>query len=133
MARCASTSPHRGEIVVRGAKLSGSAVWRERGAYLQHGSILLRDSQHLLQAAMRPAPGSDALGTPPAASLATCLPATPTWATVASALERALRERVTDRHPANGDVSPDHAAMPDAGLVARHKERFLDPTWLWRR
>ena len=46
--------PSPGEIVVQGAKISGSAVWRERGAYLQHGSILLHDGQQRLRSAMIP-------------------------------------------------------------------------------
>lgn len=34
-----------GEIAVRGQKLVASAVWRDRGAFLQQGSILLADRQ----------------------------------------------------------------------------------------
>lgn len=118
--------PAQGEIVVGEAKLVGSAVWRERGAYLQHGSILLEDSQHLVRAAMRapqPAP-------PPAASLSTCLPHTPTWDTVATALERALRDCVLTRQ--RGAVD-DHAIHLDASTLARLEMHFRDPAWLWRR
>jgi lipoate-protein ligase A len=123
--------PSPGEIVVRGAKLSGSAVWRERGAYLQHGSILLHDGQHRLQAAMIPSASIAAI--PQAASLASCLPSLPTADGVASALEDALRRTVLERHTAGGSVTRDDGALPDEGLIGRHEERFRDAAWLWRR
>ena len=118
--------PAPGEIVVGGAKLVGSAVWRERGAYLQHGSILLADSQHRLQHARRtaqPAP-------PSAATLNACLTPGPEWDTVATALEEALRGTVAARH--RGALSG-HTVALDANEITRHEVRFRDPTWLWRR
>jgi lipoyl(octanoyl) transferase len=41
-------APVSGELVADGRKLVGSAQVREGGAFLQHGSILLDDDQHLL-------------------------------------------------------------------------------------
>src|SRR5690606_37360242 len=41
--------PPEGELVVRCAKLAGSAVWWSRGGYLNHGSILLHHAQHELE------------------------------------------------------------------------------------
>ncbi len=118
--------PAPGEIVVRGAKLVGSAVWRERGAYLQHGSILLADSQHRLQHARR-----SAQPTPPAAAtLNACLTPPPAWDTVATALEEALRGTVSARH--TGALSGDAVPL-DVNEITRHEVRFRDPTWLWRR
>jgi lipoate-protein ligase A len=124
-------APSAGEIVVGGAKISGSAVWRERGTYLQHGSILLHDGQHRLPSAM--ISGSDYGLMPSAASLATCLPATPKAEDVAAALENALRNDIANRHSAGGSVTNDDAALPDSALIARHEARFRDETWLWRR
>jgi lipoate-protein ligase A len=40
--------PSDGEIVLEGRKLVGSAQWRRDGALLQHGSILIRDDQALI-------------------------------------------------------------------------------------
>ncbi len=40
--------PVAGELVAEGRKLVGSAQVRDGGAFLQHGSILLDDDQHLL-------------------------------------------------------------------------------------
>lgn len=120
--------PAAGEIVVLGAKLVGSAVWRERGAYLQHGSILLEDHQDRLRHAMCADVGPPALQA--SATLAATLPSPPSWMTVASALEQALRSAVAARH---GDVLSADAPPLDEAEVARHEVRFADPAWLWRR
>ena len=42
--------PAAGELVVNGRKLVGSAQWRDEGAMLQHGSILVEDDQPLVSA-----------------------------------------------------------------------------------
>src|SRR6478672_8273798 len=41
-------TPAEGELVAQGAKLVGSAQWRDAGALLQHGSILVDDDQSSL-------------------------------------------------------------------------------------
>ncbi len=120
--------PAAGEIVVRGAKLVGSAVWRDRGAYLQHGSILLEDHQGRLRDAMRSDVGTPALS--PTATLAGVLSSPPSWTAVADALELALRSAVAARH---GSVLSADAPPLDESEVARHEVRFSDPAWLWRR
>lgn len=133
--------PAAGEIMVDGAKLVGSAVWRERGAYLQHGSILLHDDQSLLATAMiapltdippREAPPRQApppQAPPPAASLNTWFAARqltpPTWSDVAHALDHTLAEQ--------SDVT---SLQFDASLLAQAEriEGDLAKTeWLWRR
>ena len=126
--------PAPGEIVVLHAgvraKLVGSAVWRDRGAYLQHGSILLQDEQGRLSEATI----GHVTTPPPAASLATCLAVTPSWDAVATALEQALAASVA-RAPALAEeciaVPEDDLLDPDA--IAQHDARFCDPRWLWRR
>ncbi len=120
--------PAPGEIVVQGAKLVGSAVWRERSAYLQHGSILLEDHQDRLQNAMCVSSGTTSLRA--SATLASALPSPPSWAEVATALENALRSAVSARH---GGVLSADAPPLDERDVARHEVRFADPAWLWRR
>src|SRR5918993_1263494 len=47
--------PAAGEVVVGGRKLVGSAQWRDDGAMLQHGSILVEDDQSLVSALARSA------------------------------------------------------------------------------
>jgi lipoate-protein ligase A len=120
-------APAVGEIEVRGAKLVGSAVWRERGAYLQHGSILLHDDQRqLVDAAL---PIADTHRPLPAASLsALCTAAgrpVPEWSDVADALEMALCEQVSAR-----------PMSLDATLIEATKQlvpQFTSDAWLWRR
>lgn len=122
-------APAAGELAVHGRKLVGSAVWRTPHAYLQHGAILVRDTQHRLAAFRRgerapePAPHATDLErwlAPSAASLAEC---------VTTALHSAWQT--------TGHVS----AMPSA-LAARtgcddrmraHTAALGDPDWLWRR
>ena len=119
--------PAAGEIVVDGRKLVGSAVWRQGGAYLQHGSILLADDQpQLATAALCPMPLP-----PPAATLATCAPRQAEWALVADALSAALRETLDT--VADGAVTPFAPGRDFAPRVADHGRRFADPAWLWRR
>jgi lipoate-protein ligase A len=122
--------PASGEIVVGGAKLVGSAVWRERGAYLQHGSILLRDDQSLLSAAMCVSPSTADIPLGTATSLAACLALPPSWEQVADALELALRSAVEHRHA--GELSAQPVVL-DAEVLARHEIHYRDPAWLWRR
>ena len=112
--------------MVDGAKLVGSAVWRERGAYLQHGSILLHDDQSLLANAMIAAPTA---ATPQAASLNAWFTARqlapPTWSHVADALDQALAEQY-DVTPLELDASPSAAAD-------RIERDWSNAQWLWRR
>ncbi|MCC6244209.1 MAG: hypothetical protein IT353_15305, partial [Gemmatimonadaceae bacterium] len=131
--------PSRGEIEVGGAKLVGSAVWRERGAYLQHGTILLENDQGRLARArdvpirtddtVQPAQQPEA-SMSGVTSLAQCLAHPPNWEAVADALEGALRSQLSHRHA--GELSP-AAVVVDAGAIERHEVRFRDPHWLWRR
>jgi lipoate-protein ligase A len=66
--------PVAGELMIDGRKLAGSAQWREDGALLQHGSILVEDDQRALAgllvssapAPLAPATLREALGRPPA-------------------------------------------------------------------
>lgn len=78
--------PDEGEITVGGRKLVGSALLRQDGALLQHGSILLEDDQSLLNDLLPP----DELRPAPAGTLRQALGTTPSVATVADALFAAL-------------------------------------------
>ena len=101
-----------GEISVDGLKLVGSALLRQEGALLQHGSILLDDDQHLLEQLL---PAGEAPAAP-AGTLRRALGRTPPVADVAQALFAAL-------HPA-GDVEltaleSDPRLMSDAADAER--------------
>jgi lipoyl(octanoyl) transferase len=63
------------EVLVEGRKLLASAQWRSRGAFLQHGSLLLTDRQPELPGLMRDAAARDIK--PMSVSLAELLGAVP--------------------------------------------------------
>ncbi len=88
-ASCFAT-PVGGEVLVTGRKLVGSAQVRKRGAFLQHGSILLDGSQAIIAAVSR---------MPHVASAATTLFAElgrrVTWDEVVEAILQAWRDEGT--------------------------------------
>jgi lipoate-protein ligase A len=115
--------PAAGELVLDRRKLVGSAQWRDDGALLQHGSILVDDDQAALPGLMhQPAPAP-----PPAATLRTALGRAPAPPEVAEHLFAAIRA-VAD--PTAEPFELDDRTRGDAlALAARHR----DPEWIWRR
>jgi lipoate-protein ligase A len=121
--------PTGGELVLDGLdgarKLVGSAQWRDEGALLQHGSILLADDQRTVgELAMHPLPP-----VPAPATLADALGRLPTLEEVGTALFAAARDQLAP------DASPLGAAelatlMEQAAARAAH---YRDPAWTWRR
>jgi lipoyl(octanoyl) transferase len=112
--------PAAGELVIGSRKLVGSAQLRERGALLQHGSILLDDDQSRV-AELAAQPLTPAL---PAATLRGFLHRAVTHREVSDALRAAL----ADAEGEPGEL--------DAGEAARfavlHRTRFSSPEWTWR-
>jgi lipoate-protein ligase A len=115
--------PTRDELVLDGRKLVGSAQWREEGAFLQHGSILVDDDQGLIaRLSLRPLPP-----VPPPATLREALGRAPAPAELADALLAAVREREDpDAGPWVGDDDL-------AAATTRLRPRYLDDAWTWRR
>jgi lipoate-protein ligase A len=115
--------PSGGEIVVDGQKLVGSAQWRDDGALLQHGSILVENDQVTLlslmcePAAMPPRP----------ATLREILGRVPDASEVARALFAAVR-RMED--PDASSMGHDEYAALD---TSRYLDIYRDPEWTWRR
>jgi lipoate-protein ligase A len=115
--------PVAGEIIAGGRKLVGSAQWRERGALLQHGSILVDDDQALASALLTvPAP-------PPAApatlhGLLGRVPAADEFA-AAFADSLALLEAVAPL-----PLELDHELQTAARAL---EERYESDAWTWRR
>jgi lipoate-protein ligase A len=105
-------TPVGGEVVIAGRKVIGSAQWREDGAFLQHGSILLDGSQAVLRTVNRePAHQDEAT-------------------TVRAALGRNVSfDEMTDAI-VRGWGEPLH---PCAGPSIRRSTLFADPAWTWRR
>jgi lipoate-protein ligase A len=114
--------PAAGELVVDGRKLVGSAQWRDQGAMLQHGSILVEDDQPLVSSL-----ADDVALPPPAATLAASLGRAPAVDEVASALFDTVREiECPDADELRIDSALESA---QARLVAR----YVDDCWTWRR
>ncbi len=119
--------PAAGEIMVNGRKLVGSAVWRQGGAYLQHGSILLADDQALLVAAAdAPLPMP-----PPAASLEECAPSHAHWALVVDAIATSLAEVATASR--DGSIAAFVPSHDFPRRVASQRAVLDRVDWLWRR
>jgi lipoate-protein ligase A len=116
--------PGEGEIVVGGAKLIGSAQWREDGALLQHGSILLEDDQPRI-ARLRP-PDTPATPIAPAATLTGALGRPVSYAEVRDALVASLAEALGTTPPPldPSRLQPIHYTL---------SQEVADPSWTWRR
>ena len=114
--------PSPGELTARGRKLAGSAQWREHGALLQHGSILVDGDQSAVSSLLRepiaPSPGP--------ATLRALLGRTPAVGEVRAALFDAVR-----RHEDAGARELTRDAML-AAAAAQLRPRYEDPTWTWR-
>ena len=119
-------TPGEGELVAQGSKLVGSAQWRDEGALLQHGSILVEDDQSSLPAFAAAGADTGNGSIPQPATLHTLLGRAPDVAEVASAMFDAVRsledEEATEL--AEGEIR---------GETMRHIPHFLDEGWTWRR
>ena len=114
--------PSEGELVIGTRKLVGSAQWREAGALLQHGSILVHDDQPMLASvSSRPLPLP-----PPAATLAEIVGRELSSSDVA----RALFEAVRAFEDAGAQAISLDAVRDDASA---RRARYEDDAWTWRR
>lgn len=115
--------PTRDELLLDGRKLVGSAQWREEGAFLQHGSILVDDDQPMIaRLALHPTPPM-----PAPATLRSALGRAPENAEFARALLESIREL---QDPDALPFELDDALRSD---LDRLRGRYLDPAWTWRR
>lgn len=114
--------PSAHEIVLGDRKLVGSAQWRRGDALLQHGSILVRDDQAMIQKLMR----EPLAGMPAAASLGDALGREPGLDEVSMLLRAALEART-------GVTAGPFDAASLAGDVTELQNAYADDTWTWRR
>lgn len=115
--------PSAGELVVDGRKLVGSAQWRDEGALLQHGSILVDDDQPLVAELA----GGSVPPPHPASTLKGSLGREPTVTEVAAALfdaVRALESPCATELILDADIER---------AMRRALDRYLDDRWTWRR
>jgi lipoate-protein ligase A len=117
-------TPAEGELVARGSKLVGSAQYRDDGALLQHGSILVNDDQSSLPDFARLSAESESVPAP--ATLHALLGRSPDPAEVAEAMFDAVRS-LEDASA----IEMDEDEVRDAAL--QHVSHFLDEGWTWRR
>ncbi len=115
--------PAAGELAYEGRKLVGSAQWREDGALLQHGSILLDDDQAMIPTLMRVPPPA----APPPATLRGILGRAPSAGEMHDALARAV-EALPGATATPLDLEPD--TRRDAEAFA---DRYRAAAWTWRR
>jgi lipoate-protein ligase A len=117
-------APARGELISGGRKLVGSAQWRDDGALLQHGSILIDDDQSLIpDFSIGP---REREPVPIPATLAGALGRTPELPEVCSALFDAVRSL----------EDPTATALDESELVSltsAELPRFQNELWTWRR
>ena len=117
-----------GELVVAGRKLVGSAQWREEGAVLQHGSMLIADHRSRLAAL---SPGSPAASRTPAAALRDLLHRVPAPSDVAVAFTAVLNDALAAAGaPAARLMSP---GPETAAMTEELRGRYEDDSWTWRR
>lgn len=117
-------APAEGELTVNGAKLVGSAQYREDRALLQHGSILIQDDQPMIASLLKRK--SSELDPPRAATLADALRREPSIDEVATALFDSVRS-----------LEDEHATLLDdvetKENTARHTPKYQNELWTWRR
>src|SRR5215216_1701209 len=114
--------PSEGELVIDGAKLVGSAQFRENGALLQHGSILIADDQPIIGSLLL----SNAPEPPSAATLVHSLGREPSVDEVAGKLFEAVKE-----------LEDSDASMLAESDTSEFTDRYLDhyrnELWTWRK
>lgn len=119
-------TPAEGELVAQGGKLVGSAQWRDGGALLQHGSILVEDDQSSLRSFAAGAAEESGGSISQPATLAALLGRAPAAAEVASAMFDAVRSL----EDADATEFSEDEIRADAIV---NVPRFLDEEWTWRR
>jgi len=119
-------APGEGELVASGSKLVGSAQWRDDGALLQHGSILVDDDQSSLPLFAAGGNGASNDSIPRPATLHTLLGRSPGVEEVATAMFDAVRSR-------EDEVASELAEEEIREETMSRIPHFLDEGWTWRR
>lgn len=125
-------APSARELVVGGRKLVGSAQVRRRGAFLQHGSILLDLDAALLARVLKPAAGREGVEAVPGAS-----PAHPSATTLLALLGREVPREELGAAIAEGFRISFGARLEGSALDGAETEaaarlrafKYLDALW----
>lgn len=124
-ARACFRDPLPGEVTAAGRKLIGSAQWRDGGALLQHGSILLQDEQAVVEQLRTQQTGTSAASG--AISLSELLGRPPGAEALVPALARGFEAEF------GLAVQPGELDEAERGSASGLEARYADPTWTWRR
>ena len=126
-------------MTTNGQKLVGSAQWREDGALLQHGSILVDDDQTLLASLLLQPSLAEPVDAPHSPALGTISHPISLVVTLRDVLGRApeVAEVATAMFDAVRGLEDADATLLDSAEVIRLGdalvEKFLDDQWTWRR
>ncbi|TFG63686.1 MAG: lipoate--protein ligase family protein [Gemmatimonadales bacterium] len=130
-ARACFSDPLPGEVTAEGRKLVGSAQWRDKGALLQHGSILLINEQRVTEELRMGAGGQGAAARQDADTgaigLSDLLSRVPPVVKLVKALAAGF-ETEFDTEVRAGSFSTAETRTSDRLLA-----RYTDPAWTWRR
>lgn len=117
--------PAAGEVVVGGRKLVGSAQRCERGALLQHGSLLLEGTQQGVTELRTDAGEPIAVGGE--TSLHVLLGRVPEWALLVEAITAGFEETCGIR------LAPGSLTAAERDRALHLEERYRSGAWTWRR
>lgn len=121
--RACFRDPLPGEVVADGRKLIGSAQWRDGGALLQHGSLLLHNDQATVED-LRIEDGAIAV---PATGLAELLDPLPDVATIAEAVAASFGAEFEI------EVTPVDLSSAEREAAMKVHLKYRDDAWTWRR
>jgi lipoate-protein ligase A len=121
--RACFRDPIPGEVVADGRKLIGSAQWRDGGALLQHGSLLLHNDQATVEDLRIGSAGATEV---PATALAELLDPLPDVPTISEALAASFRAEL-EIEVAQVDLSPAERAAAE-----RAHAKYQADAWTWR-
>lgn len=123
-ARACFRDPLPGEVVAHGRKLIGSAQWRDDGALLQHGSLLLHNEQRVVEdLRVDDSPVAEI----PAVGLSELLQPLPDLVGISEAIASSFAAELGSE-AVRGDLT---AAERSAAGEGRAK--YEDDEWTWRR
>jgi len=125
--RACFQDPLPGELAAAGRKLVGSAQWRDHGALLQHGSLLIHNDQDVV-AQLRVGAGDQRSRAPvAAASLADVLPVPPDFDRLAEGLRAGFEAEF------QVPVVEEETSGPELAAAGRLEARYESEAWTWRR
>lgn len=122
--RACFRDPLPGELTAAGRKLAGSAQWREAGALLQHGSLLLYNDQTLVE---RLRTGGPAPAEVPAVGVVELLGREPGPGELETALAAGFERELS------AEIVPDGLTSDESFAAERLEAGYRDPNWTWRR